>query len=625
MDMLQKTEVKAAAGAVAAAGLAYYMYSNMGVDKSKYTQPETITQGKCGGSIIAETLQQHGVKHIFTLCGGHISPILVFSKRLGIKIVDVRHEVTTAFAADVISRLTGVPGVAAVTAGPGITNTVTAIKNAQLAASPLILLSGAAPGILRGKGALQDIDQRALMAPHCKAFFTCNTVREVVPALQDAFRIAQEGVPGPVVIEYPTDVLYHEDIITDFYLKKRPPKSLFEKFTNWYLQRYITDIVKGTVNAPIGLPIPFDYPHATSGQASQVFNYLKTAKAPLFMVGLQATLGCKGNAEPVAQNLRKIGVPCYLTGMARGLLGRGDPTQRLHKRRDALREADVVVLFGVVTDFRMEYGFHVPGKAKLISVNRSMANMKVGQRTADVKLVGDPRELIEKLASLANQNPLSVPQDWKDNLQKRDDARNKEISDQAAQGSDKPGCNPVAVCQIVEKHMDENAIIVGDGGDFVGTAAYTVRPRGPLTWLDPGAFGTLGTGGGFALGASMARPGQEVWLLWGDGSTGFSLCEYDTFVRMGCPVISVIGNDACWSQICRAQMDLFDDDVGCALAQTDYHKAVEGFGAKGLLVTKIEEMEPAVLKAKEWAKAGNPVCINVHLQKSEFRKGSISM
>ena len=167
--------------------------------------------------------------------------------------------------------------------------------------------------------------------------------------------------------------------------------------------------------------------------------------------------------------------------------------------------------------------------------------------------------------------------------------------------------------------------MVLDGGDFVATASYITAPRAPLSWLDPGAFGTLGVGAGFALGAKLARPKSEVWILYGDGSVGFSLCEFDSFVRHGLPVIAVVGNDAGWTQIARDQVVLLDDDVGTVLSRSDYHRAAEAFGAKGILVQRADELSGALRKAKAAARAGTPVLVNLHLGKSEFRKGSISM
>ena len=185
--------------------------------------------------------------------------------------------------------------------------------------------------------------------------------------------------------------------------------------------------------------------------------------------------------------------------------------------------------------------------------------------------------------------------------------------------------NPVALFRELDRAAGETALFVADGGDFVATASYILRPRGPLAWLDPGAFGTLGVGAGFALGATLARPGSEVWLLWGDGASGYGLAELDTFVRHGIPVIAVVGNDAGWAQIAREQVKMLHDDVGTVLARSAYHDVARGLGAEGIEVRRADEVEDALKRARAIAASGRPVLVNVWLDKTDFREGSISM
>jgi acetolactate synthase-1/2/3 large subunit len=185
--------------------------------------------------------------------------------------------------------------------------------------------------------------------------------------------------------------------------------------------------------------------------------------------------------------------------------------------------------------------------------------------------------------------------------------------------------SPIAFFRALDREMSDDATIVADGGDFVATASYVLRPRGPLAWLDPGVFGTLGVGAGFALAASLLRPRGDTWLLWGDGACGYGLAEFDTFVRHGVPVIAVVGNDAGWTQIAREQVKLLHDDVGTTLARSDYHRVVEGFGAAGFLVRSMEQVPAILREARDVARAGRPVLVNVWLDKSAFREGSISM
>ncbi len=185
--------------------------------------------------------------------------------------------------------------------------------------------------------------------------------------------------------------------------------------------------------------------------------------------------------------------------------------------------------------------------------------------------------------------------------------------------------NPIHLCREIDQALAAESVIVADGGDFVATAAYTLSPRGPLAWLDPGVFGTLGVGAGFALGAKLCRPEADVWILYGDGSVAYSLAEFDTFARHGIPVIAVVGNDAGWTQIAREQIEVLKDDVGTVLARTDYHKVAEGYGGRGLLLERGEDVRAVLAEALKLARGGSPVLINAHLDKTEFRKGSISM
>jgi acetolactate synthase-1/2/3 large subunit len=306
--------------------------------------------------------------------------------------------------------------------------------------------------------------------------------------------------------------------------------------------------------------------------------------------------------------------------MARGLLGPDDPLQHRHSRKEALKEADVVLLAGVPCDFRLDYGRQISRRATLIAVNRSRGDLNRNRRP-NVPALGDPAQF---LADLAAQHSGREWPAWRERLRARDLAREQKIDADAAEVAE-GGLNPLAVCRALDAVLADDSVLVADGGDFVATASYTVRPRGPLRWLDPGPFGTLGVGAGFAMATKVAQPDTEVWLLYGDGSVGFSLSEFDTFARHRLGVIAVVGNDAAWMQIARDQVDLLGDDVGCTLARTDYHLAAAGLGAVGLLVTKIEELQPALEQAKAHAAAGSPVLLNVHLGRTDFRKGSLSM
>ena len=573
-----------------------------------------------GGDRVAEALQAHGVQRLFTLCGGHISPILSAAKARGIRVVDVRDEVTAVFAADATARLTGVPGVAAVTAGPGITNTITALKNAQLAQSPVLLLGGAAPTALQGRGALQDIDQRPLVEPHVKRFFKLRRVRDLGPTVADAFALARSGVPGPVFIECPVDLLYDEASIRQWYAEAGGKgSSLPERALRWYLNRHAQRMFAGSGEAAAPSVQTVYLPRATDTATRAATVALTKAERPLMVIGSQAVVRAE-SAAALAQAVSRLGVPVYLSGMARGLLGRDHPLQMRHQRRQALREADCVLLAGVPCDFRLDYGRHVRRSATLIAANRSAKDARLNRRP-DVAAIGDAGLFIESLAAASSAGTRWSG--WLDTLRARDQVREVEIDEQAAARGEY--VNPLALFRALEQEAGDHAIFVADGGDFVGTASYVLHPRAPLTWLDPGAFGTLGVGAGFAMGAALARTDREVWIVFGDGACGWGLSEFDSFVRQGIAVIALVGNDAGWTQIAREQVKMLHDDVATVLARSAYHEVVAGFGAEGLLVRHPDEVRPALVRARELARQGRAVLINVWLDKTEFREGSLSM
>jgi acetolactate synthase-1/2/3 large subunit len=572
-----------------------------------------------GGDWVAEVLKAQGVRFIFTLTGGHISPILVGCKQRGVRVVDVRHEANAVFAADAVARLTGVPGVAVVTAGPGVTNTITAVKNAQMAQSPLIVIGGAAATALKGRGALQDIPQLPLFQSIVKWSKGVTRVKDIVPALEQAFREAQSGVPGPVFLELPIDLLYDEQLVRDWYIGKSGGKGLAAKAVQQYLKFHLYRLFAGSEEMAAGPPIRPRPPQPDGRQVAQAAAKLRWAKRPLLLVGSQALFDVAA-VDEVAAAVTRLGVPVYLSSMARGLLGVDHPLQMRHKRRNALKDADLVILAGVPCDFRLDYGNHIRRGAAYISANRSREDLYKNRRP-DVPILGDPGLFLRQLA--AHFVAEARWTEWRETLRQRNEARAAEIRRQALQPTGH--INPLHLCMEMAKAQDEDTILVADGGDFVGAASYILDPPGPLTWLDPGPFGTLGVGAGFALGAKLARPEANVWIIYGDGSAGYSLMEFDTFTRHETPVIAVVGNDAGWSQIAREQVEILEDDVATVLARTDYHEAAAGFGGAGLRVSDPELAPDVLAEARQTAAAGRPVLVNAILGESDFRKGSISV
>ena len=577
-----------------------------------------------GGERIASVLVEQGVRFLFTLCGGHIAPILVGAKRRGLRVVDVRHEVDAVFAADAVFRLTGVPGVAAVTAGPGVTNTITAVKNAQLAGSAVVVLGGATGTLLKGRGALQDIDQMSLFAPHVKWAGAAKTVRELVPLLDKAFAEARSGLPGPVFLECPVDLLYDAELVRGWYSAAGKGGGVVGLGTRLYLKRHVRQLFAGADRVRPSEVKPAPPPAPETADVRRAAVRLRQAKRPVLVLGSQVTLDPAAVPE-LARAVESLGAPVYLAGGARGLLGAGHPLQLRHKRKEALREADLVLLAGIPCDFRLDYGRHISRKAGLIAVNRSASDLRQN-RKPDLGVHADPSLFLRRLASQAVSGSAWGERfkDWAGALRARDLEREREIARQAEPGPDGL-VNPLHLCREIDRLLAADSVVVADGGDFVATAAYTVAPRAPLSWLDPGVFGTLGVGGGFALGARLCRPQADVWILYGDGSVAYSLAEFDTFARHGVPVIAVVGNDAGWTQIAREQVEILKDDVGTVLARTDYHRVAAGYGGQGLVIERDADVRAGLAEALAIARSGRPVLVNAHLAKTEFRKGSISM
>jgi acetolactate synthase-like protein len=575
-----------------------------------------------GAERMADVLVRRGVRFVFTLCGGHISPLLVAAKARGLRVVDTRHEATAVFAADAVARLTGVPGFAAVTAGPGVTNSITALKNAQMAQSPLVLVGGATATLLRGRGALQDIDQMALVRPHVKKTVAVTRVADLAPALDEAFGVAGAGVPGPVFVEAPVDLLYPEAVVREWYAAKTGgrPTSLRVRAEHWYVRRHVDRLFAGAADDGPAGRVASPAPPPDEARVRRAARLLSEAERPVLLVGSQALLDAPA-APALAEAVRALGVPVYLSGMARGLLGASDPLHLRHRRKEALREADLVILAGLPADFRLDYGRHIGRRARLVSANRSRADIARNRRPT-LAVPGAPEQLLAGLARLAAPRPEWRA--WIETLRGRDAARDAEIAAQAEAPSP-GGLNPLAVCRSIDAALADDSVVVADGGDFVATASYVVRPRRPLSWLDPGAFGTLGVGAGFALGAKLVRPEADVWILYGDGSFGYSLAEADTFVRHGLGVVAVVGNDAGWTQIARDQVELLKDDVGTVLAPTDYERAAEGLGAHGLRLGPGDEPGTALAAAVRLAREGRPVYVNARIGRTDFRKGSISV
>jgi thiamine pyrophosphate-dependent acetolactate synthase large subunit-like protein len=484
----------------------------------------------------------------------------------------------------------------------------------------VLVLGGATATALKNRGALQDIDQIPLMAPHVKSARAVKRLRDLAPAVVEALEVAESGVPGPVFVECPVDLLYDEEVIRGWYADSLPrgdrlSDKAIRAYLNWHMSRLFAGgerMPKAAAETPAVLPRP----DAIRDIARQV----AAARRPVMVCGSQAMARAE-DADLLRAAIIRLGVPVYLSGMARGLLGADHPLLFRHRRRDAIKGADLVILAGVPCDFRLDYGKQIRRGARLVSFNLSRRELRLNRKPDD-GLIADPGLCVRDLAD-AMRGPPPDRSEWFGELRGRDEAREADITERAAVTG--PGVNPLRLCREIDAALPDDSVLVADGGDFVGTASYVVRPRGPLRWLDPGAFGTLGVGGGFAIGAARARPSAQVWILYGDGSLGYSLIEFDSYVRHGLAPIAIVGNDACWAQIAREQVKMLGDDVGVRLARTDYHRAAEGLGAAGLLITRDDEIASVLAHAQELSAAGRPVLVNVHLAETDFREGSLSI
>ena len=535
-----------------------------------------------GGKLCAKALKRHGTTHLFTLCGGHIQAIYDGCLDEDIRVVDVRHEQTAGHAADGYARVTGRPGVCAVTAGPGVTDTVTAAANAFRGGIPMIIIGGAGPRALQDMGSLQDMNHVELMRPVTKWSVSVPSTDRIAEYIDSAFRVAQAGVPGPVFLEMPLDLLM-----------------------NW-----ADDAPAAT--APQTPPRPGGDP-ASIAEAAKL---LRESERPMFIIGTQLRWSPKRDA--VLRFADKIEAPIYLNGMARGALPYEHKNLMSRSRRFALGGTDLCLVFGTPLDFRLEYGRAIPASAKVIQVDLDGA--EIGRnRKIDLAIHGDSGVVLDQLLTAVGEKKATA---WLGSVR---EAETKSRAKMAAEieSNDNPP-NPLRVCAELGKRLKPNDIVIGDGGDFVATAAYVLKLEHPQMWMDPGPLGTLGVGPGYAMAAKLARPEANVVLVYGDGSVGFNGFEFEAMVRQNIPIVAVVGNDAAWTQIRRGQVELYGPEraVATHLEYPRYDRVVEALGGFGAYVETVAELGPALDAAFA---CGKPALVNVKIASSEFRKGAISV
>ena len=542
-----------------------------------------------GGQLAAKALKQAGVEVIFTLSGGHIMPLYEGCLDEGIRIIDVRHEQAAVHAADAWARCNpGSIGVAAITAGPGVTDGVTGVANAWRANSPILVIGGQGPFNNMRRGSLQEMDHIGVMRPITKYADACYESYRIPEYIELAIRHAVSGIPGPAFLEIPMDIFMGQ--VAD--------------------DNVIVPRIRTT--APRISPDREEIRNALA--------LLSKAERPMMMAG--TSVKWSQAEDSLNTFISEIHMPTFCNGMGRGSVPHDSPEFLNRSRREALTRTDCILLAGTLLDFRMRFGKSIPKDAKVIQLD--MDNILMGQnRATDVPLVGNLGCSFELLLEEMKNSGLKLDfSPFRDELRELENAAEAKI--QSALNSDESPVDPQRMCREVRDWLDtfDAPIVIGDGGDIVATAAKIIPVKGRGAWMDPGPLGTLGVGMPFALAAQLAHPDKRVVIIYGDGSFGLNGFEFDTAVRFDLPIIGVIGNDGAWGQMMRPQgaMMGWDRLDGSLLNRTRYDKVVEALGGHGELVERPEELRPALERA---AASGKPALVNVMIRQDREFKGGI--
>ncbi len=537
-----------------------------------------------GGHLVARALKAEGVQAVFTLCGGHIIDIYDGCTDAEIKIIDVRHEQAAAHAADAWTRLTGVPGCAVVTAGPGITDTVTAVANAWRAQVPMLLIGGQGPLQQAHMGALQELDHVGIVKPITKFATTVYHTERIPEILGMALRQAYSGRPGPAFVEIPADVLFNAV----------PEEAVVDP------GRYRSH------GKPQGDP----------RLVEEAAGLLARAERPAVLAGSQVW-HCRGSAQ-LQTFAEKAQMPVYLNGSARGSLPPGHPLLFVRSRREALAQADVILVVGTPFDFRLGYGKRLASGAKIIQVDLDSGEIGLN-RGVDVGIAGDAAAV---LGQLTDALPARAEGRCTWLAQLRTAEQKAMEKDMPFLNSDAVPIHPLRLSREINDFLTEESIFIGDGGDVVTFSASAIQTRGPGQWLDPGPLGTLGVGMPFAVAAKVAFPQKEAFILFGDGAFGFNGFEYDTAVRFKLPIVGVVGNNAAWNQIRYGQISRYGTargDTANLLAPTRYDRVVEALGGYGEHVERPQDIRPALERARA---SGRPACVNVMIDPAVYSSGT---
>ena len=527
------------------------------------------------GELVALALERAGVSHLFTLNGGHIWPVLTAATEHGIRIIDVRHEQSAAFAAEGWAKVTRECGVAAVTAGPGVTNSASALAQALGNDSPMFVIGGRAPIARWGMGSLQEMDHVEVVRSLTKKAITLTSAEEAYASAAECMRTALSRRTGPVFMDIPIDVFFGA-----------------------------ADLPEATEHLTPDLG-----PRADPSQVADAARLLRDAERPVIVAGGGVWWA---RAEDELRALVEVGhVPLTVNGMARGMLPPSHPLFFSRARSHALRESDVALVIGARLDFRLNFG-----QPPVFGEDTRLVHVDVDR----APISGSLKAVIGELGTLVRGAPDR--EGWIATLRDAESAARKR--DLAMMSSDSSPVHPARLIAEVDRFADPDAIIVGDGGDFISFAGRLIEREKPGLWIDPGPFGCLGSGPGYAMAAKLARPERQVLLLSGDGAFGFSAMEFDTMVRHRIPVVCVVGNNGIWALEKHPMQSMLGVSVAADLGHgTRYDKVVEALGGHGEMVERPEDIRPTLERA---FKSGLPACVNVICDPdAEYPRSSVLM
>ena len=521
-----------------------------------------------GGRLVAKRLKAHGVTKLFTLSGGHLFSIYDGCREEGIDLVDTRHEQSAAFAAEGWAKATRRPGVAALTAGPGVTNGMSAMASALQNSSPMLVLGGRAPAARWGQGSLQEIDHVPFVAPLTKLARTAESTAEIPGLVDEALAASLEPPTGPTFLDFPLDQVFME--------------------------------AEAEADAPPTLPDPLAAPAADG--VERAAELLRSAQRPVIMAGTGLYWAHGENALRALSD--ELQIPVFLNGLARGCLPADHANFFSRARSTALKGADVALVLGVPMDFRLGFGGSFGEDTQIVVVGSAHPGRDHPREVA-AELFGGVPATLEALRETGSGGPDRSG--WLEQL--RAEEREKREGEQAELTDDRAPLHPLRVYHELAKVLTRDTVVVGDGGDFVSYAGRVIETYQPGRWMDPGPFGCLGAGPGYSLAAKLANPDSPVCLLLGDGAFGFAGLEFDTLVRHGIPVVAVMGNNGIWALEKHPMEFLYGYSVAADLQpECRYDQVVEALGGHGELVRTPAELRPALDRAFS---SGKPALVNV--------------